>query len=134
MLSFFRLHIFTVKDLLKIPSVSCSTEFFFVDILKTNSSYFSHYFCSFKLTPAQTQHALPVFSLVGTSLQVQDSDDDDLCEKVDAEVTRSRGVSPKCKTVSSRYRCVRISHIHRSRSKTGSRSRSRYRYKRSGGR
>ena len=37
---------------------------------------------SFALSPAQGTHALPVFSLVGTSLEAQSGADDNICNSV----------------------------------------------------
>ena len=39
-------------------------------------------FSSFALSPAQGTHALPVFSLVGTSLEAQSGAEDDVCNSV----------------------------------------------------
>ena len=60
--------------------------------------------CSFRLTAAQGTHALNVFSLVGTSVAVED--DDDACNDLDADASgpRSQRTARRCATVDRRFR------------------------------
>jgi len=58
----------------------------------------TQFFLSFSLTPSQGTHALPTFSLVGTSLAVNENDDGDVCQEEDD--------GRRCNTADRRFRSL----------------------------
>ena len=60
-------------------------------------------FFSFALSPEQGTHALPVFSLVGTSLEAQSGAEDDVCNSVGGGGGEGRG---RCSTTDRQFRSI----------------------------
>lgn len=60
---------------------------------------------SLNLTPEQGTHALPIFSLVGTSLAVENDEESDMCNSIDGSTGFVREAD-KCRNVDLKFRSI----------------------------